>query len=173
MKYTIEVFGKGAECIIHKIDSTKREKLEEGEVESDAMDYDQICEALEIDDLFDNDPEFVTGVYDDPENYEVIVRNESGHQVWSSSSPGFEGFEDCEWEGLFTEDVFIAEDYQKGQFFEFNLETEKFEVEKLVPVVTSVGDDRVEVISGFMYDGERLEAFNADTNSKGFTWHLV
>lgn len=39
MKYTIQVFGKGVECIIHKIDPTKRERLEEGEVESDAMTF--------------------------------------------------------------------------------------------------------------------------------------
>lgn len=172
MRYTIEVFGKGAECIIHKINDTQRKNLSEGDVESDSMGHDEICEALGIDDLFD-DAEYVSGVYDDLENYQIIVRNDQGNQVWSSDSPAFEGFEDYEWEDAFTESVFIAEDYQKGQFFEFVIEVEKFEPENLMPIVTSVGDERVEVISGFMYNGQKLESVGGDTSSKGFTWHLV
>ena len=171
MKYNIQVNGKGAECIIHKINQTQHESLADGDVESDAMDYDQICEALEIEDLFENDPEIISGVYDDPDNYEVIVTDESGEEVWSTNDT--DGFEDCEWKGIFTEGVFIAEDYQKGNFFEYELETENFEPEKLVPVVTSIGDDRIEIISGLMYDGKQLENIGGDTSSKGFSWHLV
>lgn len=169
MKYTIEVIGKGAECIIHSISPEQRQKLSDGDVESDSMDHDEICEALGVDDLFD-DAEYVSGVYDNPKDFEVIVRNENGHQVWNSNP---DGFEDCEWEYLFDEDVFIAEDYQKGTFFEMQIETENFESEKLVPIITSIGDERVELISGFMYDGQKLEIIGGDTSSKGFSWHLV
>lgn len=170
MKYTIEVIGKGAECIIHTISPEQKQKLSDGDVESDSMSNDEICEALGIEDLFDGDPEYVSGVYDNTDDFQVIVRNEHGHQVWHSTS---EGFEDCEWEYLFDEYAFIAEDYQKGTFFEMQIETENFEPEKLVPVITSIGDERVELISGFMYDGQKLEIIGGDTSSRGFSWHLV
>lgn len=170
MKYTIEVSGKGAECIIHSISPEQKQKLSDGDVESDSMDQEEICEVLGIDDLFDGEPEYISGVYDNIEDYEVIVLNEHGRQVWCSTE---EGFEDCEWEYAFDTDVFIAEDYQKGTFFELQLETEKFEFENLVPIVTSIGGERIELVTGFMYDGQKLEAIGCDTSSRGFSWHLV
>jgi hypothetical protein len=170
MKYTIEVNGKGAECIVRQITQEQRQQLIDGEVESDAMSYDEICESLGTEDLYDGESEIASGVYNESDMFEVIVRNENGNQIWYGDG---EGFEDSEYEFLFDEDFFIAEDYQKGNFFEMQIETDKFEPEKLIPIVTSIGNESIEVISGFMYDGQKLEVVGGDTSSKGFTWHII
>ena len=49
MKYTIEVNGKGAESFLHKLTEEQYETLQDGGVEEDQMDQDQISEILGVD----------------------------------------------------------------------------------------------------------------------------
>ena len=61
MKYTIEVNGKGAESFLHKLTEEQYETLQDGGVEEDQMDHDQISEILGVDFLDTED--IITGIY--------------------------------------------------------------------------------------------------------------
>ena len=184
MKYTIEVNGKGAEAFIHKltgyytqtnfyqIQSTEEqyENLLEGGVEDDAMDVDEINEVLGMDFLDSED--IITGIYTGGENIQIIVKDEEGEVVWESDED-FE-FEEYQDEYKFNDTTyFSAEDYQKGNFFNYVLETdEDFNPELLSAVLVEILDGRSELITDIKYNGQEMEKEYGDTISKGFTYML-
>ena len=82
MKYTIEVNGKGGEAFIHKLNEEQYETLQDGGVEDDLIDKDQIDEILGTDFLDTDD--IIMGIYTGGENIQIIVKDESGEVVWES-----------------------------------------------------------------------------------------
>ena len=170
MKYTIEVNGKGAEVFIHKLTEEQYETLQDNGVEDDLMEKDQIDEVLGID--FLDTEEIITGIYPDSENFQIIVKDESGEVVWESDDDfDFEEYED---EYQFNDTTyFSAEDYQKGNFFNYILETdEDFNPEMLVAVLVELLDGRSELITDVKYKDHEMVKDYGDTTSKGFTYML-
>jgi len=55
MNYKIEIQGRGSEFTIYELTEEQKEKLQDGGIEDDVMDSDQICEVLEVEDYFSND----------------------------------------------------------------------------------------------------------------------
>ncbi len=170
MKYTIEVNAKGAESFIHKLTEEQYETLQDGGVEDDLMDQDQINEVLGID--FLDTEEIITGIYPDSENFQIIVKDESGEVVWESDE-NFE-FEEYEDDYQYNDtNYFSAEDYQKGNFFNYILETdEDFNPEMLVAVLVELLDGRSELITDIKYKDHEMLKDYGDTTSKGFTYML-
>ena len=122
MKYTIEVNGKGGEAFIHKLTEEQYETLQDNGVEDDLMEKDQIDEVLGID--FLDTEEIIMGIYQGGENIQIIVKDESGEVVWKSEDD-FE-FEEYVDEYQFNDTHYLsAEDYQKGNFFNYELETDE------------------------------------------------
>ena len=170
MKYTIEVNAKGAEAFIHKITQEQYDAFQESGLEDDAMDTDEINEVLEVD--FLDTEEIITGIYPGSENIWITVTNEAGEVVWESD----EDFDFAEYknEYKFNDDLyFSAEDYQKGNFFNYQLETdEEFNPELLSAVLVEILDGRSDLIVDILYDDKEMKKDYGDTTSKGFTWML-
>ena len=170
MKYTIEVNAKGAEAFIHKITQEQYDNFQESGLEDDAMDVDEINEVLGVD--FLETEEIITGIYPSSENIWITVTNEAGEVVWESD----EDFDFAEYknEYKFNDDLyFSAEDYQKGNFFNYQLETdEEFNPELLSAVLVEILDGRSDLIVDVLYDDKEMKKDYGDTTSKGFTWML-
>jgi hypothetical protein len=170
MKYTIEVNGKGGEAFIHKLTEEQYETLQDNGVEDDLMEKDQIDEVLGID--FLDTEEIIMGIYQGGENIQIIVKDESGKVIWESEDDfDFEEYED---EYQFNDTTyFSAEDYQKGNFFNYTLETdEDFNPEMLVAVLVELLDGRSELITDIKYKDHEMIKDYGDTTSKGFTYML-
>lgn len=170
MKYTIEVNGRGGESFIHKISQEQYEQLQDGGVEDDAMDSDEINEVLGVDFLETDD--IISGIYNDGESIWITVRDEDGEVVWESDDDfDFSEYEDKYYYNDTT--YFNAEDYQKGNFFNYVLEIdEDFNPELLSAVLVELLDGRSELITDLKYNGEEMLKDYGDTTSKGFHYML-
>ena len=172
MKYKIEVNGRGAEAFIWKITDEQFKIFNEGGVDKDKMEHDQICKVLGTEVMWDA-PESVSGLYNNGEYFIITVTDESGNTVWESPQD-FE-FQFTTFNSI-KEDVnyLIAEDYQRGQFFEYEFETEtEFNPELLGCEITELLGGDLEYITGLYYDMNLLtDNFGGDTISKGFTYYL-
>ena len=70
-------------------------------------------------------------------------------------------------------DVLSVEDYQKGNFFNYTLETEEeFNPEMLVGVLVELLDGCSELITDIKYKDHEMVKDYGDTRSKGFTYML-
>jgi hypothetical protein len=170
MKYTIEVNGKGAEAFIHKLTEDQYEQLQDGGVEDDAMNTDEISEVLETD--FLETEEIITGIYPGSDNIQIIVRDESGEIVWESDDEfDFEEYVD---DYKYNDgNYFSAEDYQKGNFFNYVLETdEDFNPSLLIAETLELLDGRSDLIIDIKYRDHIMEKEYGDTVSKGFSYML-
>ena len=170
MKYTIEVNGKGGEAFIHKLNEEQYETLQDGGVEDDLINKDQIDEILGTDFLDTDD--MVMGIYPGSDNISIKVMDESGEVIWESDEHfDFEEYED---HYQFNDTTyFSAEDYQKGNFFNYVLETEEeFNPEMLVGVLVELLDFCSELITDIKYKDHEMIKDYGDTTSKGFTYML-
>jgi hypothetical protein len=170
MKYTIEVNGKGGEAFIHKLTEEQYEALQDGGVEDDQMDKDQIDEILGVDFLETDD--IIMGIYSGSDNIEIVVKDESGEIVWQSDDEFI--FEEVEDDYQFNDTTyFSAEDYQKGNFFNYILETEEeFNPEMLTAVLVELLDGCSELITDIKYNEHQMIKDYGDTRSKGFNYML-
>jgi len=173
MKYTISLSGRGGDIAIFPITEEQFNYLQKNDVESDNMSYDEICEYLEFEDLFSSSEHMVTGAYLS-ECFISVMNEETGEEVWNSENDS--GFVNTEWKdgGIEGSDYLAVEDYMKGEFFTFYLETEEeFNPDKLIPIITEVAEVR-DIITSFIYDGDDLSDTKeySDYWSKGFNYIL-
>lgn len=166
MNYKIEIYGRGSEFCLHELTEEQKEQFVDGDVEEDGMDYDQICEVLGTEDYFTEDSQLA--LFDG--EYHIKVLDESDNIVWESEE-GHE-FPDAELVNLYEEgDYLLIEDYQKGHFFTYYLESESFNPELLTPISTEY-IQRYSVITDFKYNGQKIDREWGDTWSKGYTYYL-
>ena len=172
MKYTIEVNGRGGENFIHKLTEEQYETLQDGGVEDNDMSQDQISEVLGT--HFLEAEEMITGIYpgSDSDNISITVKDESDEVVWESEDD-FD-FEEYENYYQFNDTHYLSvEDYQKGNFFNYTLETdEEFNPEMLVAVLVELLDGCSELITDIKYKDHEMIKDYGDTSSKGFTYML-
>jgi hypothetical protein len=170
MKYTIEVNGRGGENFIHKLTEEKYETLQDGGVEDNDMSQDQISEVLGT--HFLEAEEMITGIYTGSDNISITVKDESDEVVWESEDD-FD-FEEYENYYQFNDTHYLSvEDYQKGNFFNYTLETdEEFNPEMLVAVLVELLDGCSELITDIKYKEHEMIKDYGDTSSKGFTYML-
>jgi hypothetical protein len=161
MKYTIEALGRGADCYIYKLSEEQFNKLEKynGSVDS----HDILANELGVEDYFETDL-IRSGVYDSIDSSVIIVRNEANEIVWESDKPleiENSDYEEAFWDGNFI----IFEDYGKGCFSEGEFELDgEFDPTKLTRIVSDVCEV-MQIISGFAYDGVRIDTLVGDTRS--------
>jgi hypothetical protein len=171
-KYTINVFGKGAECYVHKLTPEQKIKLDEINTGTGDEDSQEIASILGINDVYETD--FIhLGPYNNPELYLIQVKNENDEIIWESDNK--HSFEEEEYEGIyFNEDVLIVEDYSKGEFYSYDLEIdEEFDPKKITPLVTDLCESS-EIITELNYNERPLSPFKeyGDYWSKGITYYL-
>ena len=171
-KYKIIVGGRGGECYIHHIDTTKKVSLLSEDVEENQMETEDIAKILGVDFVTDSD-EIYLGPYYDPEVYLITVLDENENVVWESDNE--HQFPDEGWNYKYTDsDVLIVEDYVKGQFFTYDIELEQdFDPSKLAVMVTELAE-RIEVITDIIYNGVDLRDYKeyGDYWSKGISYYL-
>jgi len=174
MKYKILLGGSGGESYIHNITPEQNEKLLEFEDLNDGIESEEILEIIEKD-YFDDTEESYLGAYNSSDSYYILVTDENGNKI-------FESNEDFNLNEVYDEDedyiivadnpnTLIIEEYVKGNFFNFKIETEEFDVKKLTPIIKDVGS-HIQVITGLRYNGEALEKEFDDYWSKGITYYL-
>lgn len=169
-KYYITLIGKGAEYYLHPINPEQKEKL--SELDPKTLDYKVVTEILGYEELAYTDISF-TGVFYDPELFSIMAyKDEDMENLLWESSDDFE-FEDEDYEYFDFSQTLLVEDYAKGTFFSFEIETEEFDPKKLVPIIKSINDN--EIITSFKYDGVDLsETKNFDDySSKGFSYYIL
>lgn len=171
MIYKITLSGKGSESYIHELNNDQIDSLKSLDLEN--TDSDEISNILDKNDIFETD-EIILGPYSHPENYYIEVFDENEDIIWKSEDE--HEFEDCHFNCVFDnpdDKVLIVEDYVKGQFLSFTIETESFDPKKLIPVITEISE-RIEVITGMFYGEQDLSESKdyLDYWSKGITYHL-
>lgn len=168
MKYILKISGRGGENYLHKLSKEQYDKLSDLDLEE--VDQDQITEILQIESVVETDYS-ILGAYTDPESVFITVTDESGNLV-------FESNEDTDLNYKFNQlqldgDYFVSQDYVKGQFQEFEFESESFDLKKLNLVVTEIGYE-LEAVTRIIYDGQEIEPVDyGDYWSKGLYFYLV
>lgn len=181
MKYEIEIYGYGAECVMGTlteeqykfwIDFADREDEalnshlfwdpwsdEEGNPVTDDEDPRFLGQWYELDDIVHSNG----ALYD---NCTITVTDEDGNVVWETQDPDIEKtefYDPDDMEGYFIK----AWSSEKGCFFGSEIDTEKFDPKKLKIYASNI--DCEVLIDAIMYDGE--EVYNdtgGDTNGKGY-----
>ena len=168
MKYTISLSGRGADASLYPLTEDQASELKSMGIEDDVMSMEEIAEYLEIDEIFSSSDHVVTGAYWG-EHYITVTNDETGEEIWNSETGETD---DTEWKdgGIKDSSYLVVEDYCKGEFFTFRLETEEeFDPLKLKPVIYEVAEVR-DIVSGMIYDGLDISDSKELSNywSKGF-----
>ena len=165
MKYNIHLGGRGCDSRIFKITDEQYSYLKESGVEEENLSFEEIEEYFQKELLFDDADDYVVGPYLD--EVWITVEDESGSQVFDGDSFGDETTDNSVWESIDSEgeNYFVLEDYSKGTFFSFELETETFDINKLSFIIKEVAECR-DIIVGLKYDGEDI----SDTKEYGDYW---
>ena len=172
MKYKIEINGKGAESFVFFLTEETHQYLKENGIEDDEMSYDDILEALNVDDITQTDYLF-SGVYPGSDNICISVFDEVTNQLVWQSDETFE-FQVEDFDSQFTDGQFLyIEDYQKGTFFNYTLEIEEeFNPDFLEAKIVDFLNGESYLITDINYNGLELLNEGGDTSSKGFTYLL-
>ena len=174
MKYTLEISGRGCEAFLFKLTDDQFETLYDADVEGDSLSVEEVCNILEIEDFFSTN-DCLTGLYNGKNNGEYLwikVLDENEEVIWESE----ENFDFEEIEDYYEYNdghYLLVEDYQKGNFFNFVLETDEFNPNLLSAKIIELLDGRQELITDLKYDGEEMLKDYGDTSSKGYTFILL
>ena len=174
MKYTLEISGRGCEAFLFKLTDEQFETLYDADVEGDALSVEEVCNILEIEDFFSTN-DCLTGLYNGKNNGEYLwikVLDENEEVIWESE----ENFDFEEIEDYYEYNdghYLLVEDYQKGNFFNFVLETDEFNPNLLSAKIIELLDGRQELITDLKYNGEEMLKDYGDTSSKGYTFILL
>ena len=165
MKYKITLGGKGGENYIHKISKKQIELFD-----LDVADVDEISELLNVSDPFETE-EIVLGPYPDDESLHILVKDESENIIWD-----FDESKDIDSENVLYEletDCLVVQDYVKGNFKFYEIETDEFDPNKLKIIILEIGEN-IEIVVGLKYDGiELIETDYGDYRSGGMSYILI
>lgn len=169
--YKITIGGVGAEIYPFKINEEQFQILNDEGVEFDNIDYDNVCEILEIDSYLDCSEETIMGTYSD--ELHLKVEDENGeviHQI------GQVDYDNVDFENKFCDDdlYLLIEDYCKGDHIVYDIPLgEEFDIKKLKLSLTNIGD-MIELVTGITYNGEDYHIYKGygNTSSKGYNHYL-
>ena len=175
-KYKVSVYGYGAEVTIGSVNEEQKEIFnnpdkELWEIASD--DLEDFGGWYEIDDQFHR--------WGASETFTVLVEDENGETLYEIDSEDLHIFDTDEFslvEYQYTEideskDLVICASFEKGGFFEGDIETEEdFDITKFkIKIDEEVGIDEYyfgDIVAGIYYDGEEVENYGGGTNGKSF-----
>lgn len=184
--FTIEVNGYGGEFVMAKITEEQFEFWVNNQDNLPAhifWDPYEIDPAEEYPNLVDDDedPRFLGQWWDlegelshiygaSLENCRIYVSNSDGDTVWESSN--IENYtQSLELEDE-TESFYLhAFSMEKGNFWTFEIEDDKFDPTQLHFYVSELYEDKI--ITGVSYRGKELEGDGGDTTGKGYDFQLI
>ena len=173
--YKILFGGRGAEFYIHEITEEQRQKLIDLGIEDpkNNFDYEKIPEILGKE--WTDTDEIYFGSYPGPEDYYITVLNDKGEEIWASDL-GFymnEGSEEDDLLFLDKNSHLMVEDYVKGTFKEYILDTEEEFNPELLEFKSVEINESFQVFTDLKYDGKDLELDEfGDTRSNGTYFHI-
>lgn len=168
-KYKIIVQGYGGEVTIGSVDEDLKECL--NDTEQDLSDLVQDLENgwYEIDDQYH--------AYGAANDFKIIVEDEQGETLYEMTYDELSDY-DLEVDYVCPEidqeqDIVMCVSYEKGTFFEGDLEIEEdFDITKLkVEIHCEVGTDQFEVgdmLNRIYYNDEEIENWGGSTDGKSF-----
>lgn len=175
MKYTISVYGYGAEVTIGSVNDELKNILSNPEKELS----DIVLEDLEeFGGWYDIDNQYHK--WGASGNFTILVQDEEGNEVCKIDSENMhkydsDTFELVEYnyiEADESKDLLMCVAYEKGSFFEGDIEADRFEIGKLKIVIDDeIGIDECyfgDIISGIYYDDEEVENYGGGTDGKSF-----
>lgn len=168
MKYTIKISGRGGENYLHKLSLEQYDKLSELDLEE--AEQDEITEILQVDSVVDTDYS-ILGSYTDPESVFITVYDDQKNVIFESNEETDLNykFNQLQLDG----DYLVIHDYVKGDFQEFEFQSENFDLNKLSLIVTEIGYE-LEAITRISYDDQELEPIDyGDYWSKGLYFYVV
>jgi hypothetical protein len=177
MTYTITISGQGRECRLHLLTDNQWQFLDERGIDYQSMTFTELTNYLDV--VYDEGEKDITGTYANAPHSNVIVRDSDGEVVYDSSQIEAEAFEKF----IFNSPHWIGTDIDdkkwvciglniRGEFMEFTVENEVFDLTKFNLEVTNIGD-RIELITGAYYDGSKLSPNWVDNyKEQGFQFFL-
>lgn len=181
MKYTIRIFGYGAEVAFGYVDQETKEKL------IDAVDAGQeLYEAVRDEDLLGTDWYEINDVYANfhaNDEFDIEVTDETGEIVFEARAFDLMDNE----EETIQYEYFNAEDLdeelllmsvagEKGTFFTGEIEDESFDLSKLkITIMGEIGTNDFyidDMVSKIEYNGVEVECGDMSTNNKSFDTYI-
>ena len=181
MKYTLAIFGYGAEVAFGYVDKETKEKL------AAAVDGGlEFYEAVQDPNVLGTDWYEVSDVYRNfhaNDEFSIEVIDEGGKIVFSASAFDLQDneeetieYEFFNAEELDEEHLLMSVSGEKGTFFTCEFEDESFDLSKLkITIMGEIGtndfyiDDMVSKVS---YNGEDLECIDTSTQNKSFDSYI-
>lgn len=164
-KVIIELSGHGEDCFIHNINDKQFEKFEDKEVEDGEMSLSQVLKVLKV----SSHKETNISIFGpNPDNLCLYVKDDNGNSILElEENWDFEAIDNED--GVLYDDpnlIYISEEL-KGTFYSFELDlVNNFDIKKLQPIKTEIGES-IELITGLVYDGIKLEPFEKMTDMEG------
>jgi len=169
--YKIILGGRGSEVYPFELNEEQYESLLDGNVETDGLDYDDICQILNIESYFDCINETIMGPYTE----ELYMRVEDLNGVILYETEGVD-YDKCSYRELYNENkkYLFIEDYCKGQHIVYDIPLEEeFDISKLKFKIADISE-RIEIVEGISYEGQDFEIYKGygTTDSKGLYYIL-
>ena len=174
-KYKVLIYGYGAEVTIGSINEEQKEILNNPDKELweiAANDLEDWGGWHEVDDQYHR--------WGAAETFTVHIEDENGDTLYELDSDNLHEFDTEEFELVDYEcievdeskDLLMCASFEKGGFFEGDIETEEFDITKLkIKIEGEVGIEEYyfgDIVAGVYYDDEEVDNYGGSTNGKSF-----
>lgn len=169
--YRITLSGRGSEVYPFELTDEQYENLMDGHVENDGLNYDDVCQILNVESYFDCIEKTIMGPH--PQSFHMRVDGPDGKIIYEIEN--FD-YENCVHQKKFfgNKKYLFIEDYCKGEHILYNIPLDdEFDPSRVKFKLIDIGG-KIEIVNGVNYDGEDLELYKTygDTQSKGYYYHL-
>ena len=174
-KYKVTIYGYGAEVTIGSVDEEQKAIINNPDKELWQIvtnDLEDWGSWYEIDDQYHR--------WGAAETFTVHIQDENGDTLYELDSDNLHEFDTEEFElvdyGCIevdeSKDLLICASFEKGSFFEGDIETEEFDITKLkIKIEGEVGIEEYyfgDIVAGVYYDDEEVDNYGGSTNGKSF-----
>lgn len=175
-KYKVSIYGYGAEVTIGSVDEELKQIFNNPDKELNEIASDDLEEWggwYEIDDQYHR--------WGAASSFTILIENEGGETLYEIDSDNLSQFDTDDFELVDydcievdeSQDLVMCVSYEKGSFFEGDIETEEdFDITKLkIRIDGEIGIDEYyfgDIVEGVYYDDEEVENYGGSTDGKSF-----
>lgn len=181
MKYSIRIFGYGAEVAFGYIDPETKDRLRKA-----LSDGQELYEAVKDSDLLGTDWYEVSDVYRNfhaNDEFNIEITDESGEKIFDARAFDLMDNEEetIEYEYFNTDDLeeehlLMSATGEKGTFFVGEFEDDSFDLSKLkITIMGEIGTNDFyidDMVSKIEYNGVELECLDMTTDNKSFDTYI-
>ena len=164
---TVEVYGIGFELSIGEIDKSKFEYWKDKEISEEDTNKNNEFNLFkdhwtDLSDIFhDNGPAMLENTkLEVKENNKIIIETYLGAQDLVGSKINFKEHK----VKIDSKYYFLGYQHDKGTFYKTELETQSFEIDKLLVIYETIAD--FSIITDIEYDGESIDKGDYSTTTK-------